>query len=303
MAAEDETAQLLALDPSDAGLRRDVEALLTRAEQVSGSPPLAEASRLAWRANDGDFTGLLARADHRVLGYAHLGRRGDSWTIEVALDPDAAPTTRGRLLEAAVAAATRAGAAELRVWDIAHHSDDPVLGQLGFGVERDLYQMRVPLPLRVERPAVPDGLTIRRFEPGRDEARWLSVNNRAFAAHPEQGHWELEDLLEREATEWFDPSGFLLCEASDQLAASCWTKVHAHHDPPLGEIYVISVNPDFQGRGLGRLLTVAGLDWLAERVGTGMLYVDSSNDAAVGLYRSLGFEIDHVDRCYLRRGH
>jgi mycothiol synthase len=67
----------------------------------------------------------------------------------------------------------------------------------------------------------------------------------------------------------------------------------------LGEIYVISVDPDFQRLGLGKVLTVAGLNWLAERVSIGMLYVDAANAPAVELYRSLGFTVDHIDRCYL----
>ncbi len=68
----------------------------------------------------------------------------------------------------------------------------------------------------------------------------------------------------------------------------------------MGEIYVISVDPDFGGRGLGRALTIAGLDHLASLgLSIGMLYVDEANAAAVGLYRSLGFTVDHVDRAYV----
>jgi mycothiol synthase len=84
------------------------------------------------------------------------------------------------------------------------------------------------------------------------------------------------------------------------VAASCWTKVHAQADPPMGEIYVISVDPDFHGRGWGRALTRAGLDWLAHRgLTVGMLYVDADNVAATTMYRSMGFVEHHVDRAYL----
>lgn len=301
MVAADEAAEIVAFEAAAPAVVQAVERLLDRVEVATGAPPLSEASRLAWTNGEGHFRGFVARAGNDVVGYVHAGWRGRSWTIEMALDPAGDPTVREALLRAAVDVADDGGASEIRLWDIAHRAEDPVVTELGFAVERDLFQMRVPLPLAGERGPLPEGLTLRTFVPGQDEERWLEVNNRAFATHPEQGHWELEDVVARERAPWFDPSGFLLCEDGEQLAASCWTKVHADHDPPLGEIYVISVNPDFQGLGLGRLLTVAGLDWLAERVDDGMLYVDSTNAAAVSLYRSLGFETHHVDRCYLRR--
>ncbi len=302
MAPTDPSDSVAAFDPLDAATRSEVEALLERAERSTGHPPLSEPSRLAWAGVGGDFVGLVLRSAGRVAGYAHLSWRDRSWTIELALDPSEGPAAmpRRRLLEAATAEADERGASEVRCWVTQHTDDDEAeVEALGFRIERDLVQMRVPLPLKVTAPPLNEGFSLRSFRPGHDEAVWLEVNNRAFAAHPEQSHWDLTTLVARELTGWFDPAGFLLCESGGRLAGSCWTKVHADRAPALGEIYVVSVDPDFQRLGLGKVLTVAGLDWLAERVSIGMLYVEAANEPAVELYRSLGFTVDHIDRCYL----
>ncbi|HEX2040261.1 MAG TPA: mycothiol synthase [Acidimicrobiales bacterium] len=155
---------------------------------------------------------------------------------------------------------------------------------------RNLYRMRRPLP--VDEPYE---LDVRPFVVGQDEEAWLDVNNRAFHWHPEQGGWGVEELRARTEEPWFDAAGFLLHEVDGRLAGFCWTKVHDDEDPPVGEIFVIAVDPDFEGRGLGRSLVLAGLDHLAAKgLTVGMLYVDESNARAVELYRSMGFTVERV---------
>jgi mycothiol synthase len=143
-------------------------------------------------------------------------------------------------------------------------------------------------------------VAVRPFRVGVDEEAWLEVNNAAFSAHGEQGGWDVATLLQREHEPWFDADGFLLHERDGRVAAFCWTKLHP--GPVLtGEIYVIAVHPDFHGHGLGKALTVAGLQHL-HSVGAeaAMLYVDAVNKAAVGLYGALGFEVEHIDQSYRR---
>jgi mycothiol synthase len=162
-------------------------------------------------------------------------------------------------------------------------------------VIRMLQLLRVKLPVPVE--PVPDGATLRNFETHQDEAAWLEQNNAAFANHPEQGAWHQADLDERTHEPWFDPSGFLLLEIDGRLAASCWTKVHELHPDRSGEIYVVSVHPDFQRHHLGKVMVTQGLHSLYRRgVTEAVLFVDESNESARKLYDSLGFRLEREDR-------
>jgi mycothiol synthase len=233
----------------------------------------------------------------------HLERSPRSWQVHAPERLAAAP------VEAAVATIAAAGGGEAYLWvSRPTEADDALAAAHGFSLGRDLHQLRVPLPLA--HPAWAEPLETRPFRPGVDDDAWLAVNNRAFAWHPEQGGWTRETLAETVREAWFDADGFLLHERTRdpdgaRLAGFCWTKVHPagpEHPDALGEIFVIAVDPDFAGLGLGRALTVAGLRWLHDERGitTGMLYVDASNAPAVTLYEQLGFTVDHVDRAYHR---
>jgi len=183
----------------------------------------------------------------------------------------------------------------------ATEDDDRAAAEAGLHKVRELFQMRRPLPVEASVEGPGPRLATRPFVVGHDEEAWLRVNNRSFAGHPDQSGWTSSDIEGREAEPWFDPAGFLLHESDDgTLMGFCWTKVH-DTDPPMGEIYVIGVDPDFFGRGLGRALVLAGLDHLAGRgLRVGMLYVESTNVAAVHLYERLGFTVHHSDRAYDR---
>ncbi|HEY5111158.1 MAG TPA: GNAT family N-acetyltransferase [Acidimicrobiales bacterium] len=162
-------------------------------------------------------------------------------------------------------------------------------------VTRMLELLRVKLP--VEVAAVPAGAILRNFEAHRDEGAWLEQNNAAFANHPEQGAWHQRDLDERTREPWFDPSGFLLLEIDGRVAASCWTKVHELHPDRFGEIYVVSVHPDFQHHHLGRVMVTQGLNVLWRKgVSDAVLFVDESNESAKKIYTSLGFRLEREDR-------
>lgn len=214
--------------------------------------------------------------------------------------PGALATLSREDLDALVARARAAGARSVTV--AAHPTDDPterLITDAGFTCVREMLQLRRPLPAA---PAVPD-ITVRAFDPALDERRWLEVNRRAFAWHPDQGTWTTADLNRRLAEPWFDPAGFLVHDGTEGtgIDAFCWTKVHppTTDDPAMGEIFVIGVDPAAHGQGLGRAMVLAGLDHLHQRgLQIGMLFVEADNTVGRHLYETLGFTPHEVHRWY-----
>jgi mycothiol synthase len=293
---------------------RDVLALARAVADADGMSPLSEHVVLHIRhGGEKPAVHLLARAGSELVGYAHIDPTDlvEGPTAELTVHPGHRRQGLGQslVLEAMAAADEHVGRpTRLRLWA---RGDNPaataMARSLGFERWRVLWQMRRSLATPVPEPHLPDGVTLRPFEPGRDDEAWVRVNARAFAGHPEQGKWTIADLHLRLAEPWFDAAGFLLAErASDgELLGFHWTKVHgavqdhAHH--PIGEVYVVGVDPQAHGSGLGTALTLAGLRYLRDRgLADAMLYVDESNTGAIALYTKLGFERWSTDVSFRR---
>ncbi|KRV51084.1 mycothiol synthase [Wenjunlia vitaminophila] len=279
-------------------LARSVAKLIDEAAANDGSSPVSEQGRLHLRRRRDGVRHLLVHQDGELVAYAQLEDTDpvEPPAAELVVRPGFRCRGHGRALGRALLSDS---GKRLRVWA---HGGRPaarhLAGALGLSLFRELRQLRRPLdggpPL--PEPTLPPGVTVRTFQPGRDEAAWLAVNASAFAHHPEQGAWTPADLSDRMAEPWFDPEGFFLAVRDDRVVGFHWTKVHA--EERLGEVYVVGVDPAEQGTGLGRALTVIGLRHLARTQPTAMLYVDADNVAAVALYERLGFSVHEVDLMY-----
>ena len=281
------------------GQTESVLALLAEATRSDGQQAVSEQGRLQLRG--GARVGvrhLLLTVRGRLVGYAQLEDTDpvEAPAAELVVHPGYRGQGHGRALGSALLAES---GKRLRVWAHGGHSAARHLAQvLGLTLFRELRQMRRSLAgFQPPEPVLPEGVTVRTFVPGADDAAWLAVNAEAFAHHPEQGSLTQRDLDDRKAEPWFDPAGFFLAFRGDELIGFHWTKVHPEEG--LGEVYVLGVRPGAQGGGLGMALTTIGLRHLAARgLPTAMLYVDADNKAAVTVYERLGFVTHEADLMY-----
>jgi mycothiol synthase len=287
----------------------EIHRILSRATEVDGTAPLSEQAVKAVDAGESVVRFVATDAD-RVVGYVGVA----DGMAEAVVDPEYRGRGIGRRL---VSSALDLGS-DTRIWA---HGNLPaaqsVARALGLTVARELLQMR-RAAAEPELPdvVVPQGISLRTYRGHQDDAELLRVNNAAFSWHPEQGGWTDRDIASRRDEPWFDPAGLFLAfeEGSDHLLGFHWTKVHAAedrvvpqaplpggNDPAIGEVYVVGIDPQSQGRGLGRVLTLAGLHYLRGReLDQIMLYVEADNTAAVHTYTKLGFANYHVDAAYAR---
>ena len=264
----------------------EVSRIVDAAAAVDGRSALDEAAQMA-----------LADGSARV----HLEPHGFTLLHDGDLSVVVHPEHRGRSLGTALLRSTTSYDDPLTAWSHGHH---PAAARLaaaqGWDRVRELWVMRRPTSLELPPLVAPDGVRVRGYVDS-DADEVVRVNAAAFATHPEQGSMDLANLARRMAEPWFDPAGLLVAESDGGLLGFHWTK---QHDARHGEVYVVGVDPAAQGRGLGRVLTLAGLHHLAGLgVDEVLLYVESDNAPAVALYSRLGFDhaASDTDVQYRRR--
>jgi mycothiol synthase len=290
--------QLSHLNPEQ---QRQVLALIASATDHDGVPPVSEHVLLHLRhGGDKADTHLIASKNESVVGYAHLDLTDavEGPSAELVVHPEHRKSGIGQSL---LKELQNTAGATLRLWS---HGDLPgaknIAKRSGFARVRTVIQMRRSLNDPI--PELSKDIPIRNFLPGIDNDEWIALNNKAFANHPEQGNWSLRDLEIRLKEEWFEPQGFLIAESNQKMTGFCWTKIHgghthkhSHSEPehdhdPIGEIYIMGVDPEMAGKGIGKAVTIAGLRHMRyQGIFSAMLYVDADNHAAITLYQSLGF--------------
>ncbi|WP_309131366.1 mycothiol synthase [Brevibacterium sp.] len=292
---------------------------LDRATTVDGSPAIsggllaiaagdddahdAQTASSVWRVYENDE----ADSRERLVGYGIRALQGERHAAEFVVDPDRRRLGVGEALLSEILAEEP----DSWCWS---HGDHPGARRLaaihGLGRDRVLYQMRTDTDLALsDLPEVsaPEGVTIRSFTPG-DEAGWLRVNNAAFDWHPEQGAQTLDDIARIVTAEDFDPDSVIIAARDNEAAAADESSATATADAVigfhqtkssedetigrLGEVYVVGVDPSIHARGVGRALTLEGMRRMVAAGARAIeLYVESDNEAALGLYQRLGFHV------------
>jgi mycothiol synthase len=316
---------------------RAVLELVEVGAEADGTPPLNEAALLNLRHNHPGVTHLLARVDGTVMGYAQLHGEQSNRTGALVVHPRHRRQGAGRALldsminrgpvrlwamgdtPGAQALARAAGLHPVRELLIMKRSlVEPVparrppegviirtfvvgsdeqdwlaVNARAFGWHPE--QSRMTLADLTERLAEPwfdpagFFVAVRARPSGKSSPRAAGAPSRESDSFP--GSLALERDRRRS-----EGSGGSAPRTATALIGFHWTKQHPGR---LGEVYVLGVDPEAAGTGLGKALLAAGLEHLRERGNTEVeLYTESDNQQALSLYFGYGFAVASRDVMY-----
>ena len=291
---------------------REIQTVIDAAEDADGNPPFSEQTLVDLRSAEAGPHSVLTLLTYApedasptvgedLAGVAVVVLNGSEGVLEIVVHPAYRNDGVGAILADKLVQVR--GLQGLKAWSHGdHEAAADLAASYGYRAIRELWRMRLvrqappfdDIPVhRQQQYPTPDGVRLRTFVPHQDEGAWVAANAAAFAHHPEQGALTLTDLQARMEEPWFDPAGFFLAvNDADEILGFHWTKTHPARSgqAAMGEVYVVGVTPAAQGLGLGKTLTRQGIDHLQNAgLRAIMLYVDADNEAAVSLYRKLGF--------------
>lgn len=175
-----------------------------------------------------------------------------------------------------------------------------LLPKLGFGLVRHFLELRLQLS-QAPFPDAPSALLCRHLQCG-EEDKLTEIQNRSFAGTWGYNPNTLAEIIYRVNLNDCSPEDVILVCEEDKPVGYCWTinwEEDAYPGTSKGRIYMLGVDPDHRGKGIGRLLLLAGLAYLKNKgVEVAELTVDSQNRVACGLYESVGFKISSTTLWY-----
>lgn len=177
-----------------------------------------------------------------------------------------------------------------------------ILDNLGFEIERYSFVLINRRP-RVKPLQLPAGAEIIALQAEDAQlihafADCLNVNFQHLAGHT---HSTAETVSEWFRDEQYLPGGVRMLLLNDAATGTLGVTRDCS-DPATAEISALSVAPGQRGRGLGRMLLQAGVNFAWEHgFKQVVLSVNAENRKAIELYRSEGFDLDQTYVCYQYR--
>jgi len=128
-----------------------------------------------------------------------------------------------------------------------------------------------------------------------EEDKLTQIQNRAFAGTWGYNPNTVEEISYRTNLSTCSPGDIVLIYEGDKVIGYCWTGVACEGGATSerkGQIFMLGVDPDYRGKGIGKRVLLAGLTRLKSKsLQVAELTVDSENKTACTLYKSIGFKV------------
>lgn len=174
-----------------------------------------------------------------------------------------------------------------------------VMEKLKFDVERYTFLL-VREDLDVREPSIPEGFEIRSFRPDEDEEAWCMVRNAAFSNLMGSETAITPEMVAKMPSEpdYLD-GGMMILYENEKPVGVVRGSDDEYEDSPIMNIGPLSILPEYQGKGLGRVLLRASIQFSKENgYKRCVLCVNADNEQAKALYLQEGFVEAEGVVCY-----
>jgi mycothiol synthase len=170
-----------------------------------------------------------------------------------------------------------------------------LLTQMGFTFIHRFLELRLDLSKTPSPDIGQVSPRCRSFQTGEEE-RLTQLQNRSFSGAWGYNANTVEEIIYRIGLPNCSPEDIIMAFDSDKPIGYCWTRINFQKNKApsegTGRIYMLGVDPDYRGKGLGKQLLLTGFSYLKSKgLQVVELTADRENKVACALYKSMGFTL------------
>jgi mycothiol synthase len=177
---------------------------------------------------------------------------------------------------------------------------ESMLSKLGFRFVRRFLQLRLNIAEVSGQGIGQSAWRCRNLQRG-EEGKLIQIQNRSFAGTWGYNPNTVEEIIYHTNLTDRSPEDVILACDGDKISGYCWTRTTCETvtGERKGRIFMLGVDPHCRDRGIGKGVLLAGLSYLKSKgLQVAELTVDSENQAACALYRSVGFQVRTISLWY-----